>query len=146
MYGNEQVDIVTLHLHTSFAQFGSTLSLIHIPDIKHTNKTPSPIYRSFHHTEKPKWVIWLIWAIVGQYTDKMTQKHVKNESFCPCSDPLWLKWVKWLILVFLCMLNEQELFIIWGLFEGANIFKLHILRCNNNRLFISTHWWIKRIG
>ena len=24
-------------------------------------------------TEKPKWIIWLIWAIVGQYTDKMTQ-------------------------------------------------------------------------
>ena len=37
-------------------------------------------------TEKPKWIIWLIWAIVGQYTDKMTQKCVKNESFCPCSD------------------------------------------------------------
>ena len=49
------------------------------------------------NTEKPKWVIW---AIVGQYTDKMTQKYVKNESFCPCSDPLWLKWVKWLILGF----------------------------------------------
>ena len=32
-------------------------------------------------TEKPGWIIWLIWAIVGQYTDKMTQKCVKNESF-----------------------------------------------------------------
>ena len=28
--------------------------------------------------EKPEWIIWLIWAIVGQYTDKMTQKFVKN--------------------------------------------------------------------
>ena len=46
-------------------------------------------------TEKPEWIIWLIWTIVGQYTDKMTQKCVKNESFCPCSDTLWLKWVKW---------------------------------------------------
>ena len=54
------------------------------------------------HTEKPEWIIWLIWAIVGQYTDKMTQKYVKNEFFCPCSDPLWLKWVKWLVWVFLC--------------------------------------------
>ena len=52
-----------------------------------------------HHTEKHKWVIWLIWVIVGQYTDKMTQKYVKNESFCPCSDTLWLKWLIW---VFLC--------------------------------------------
>ena len=53
------------------------------------------------YTKKLKWVIWLFWAIVGQYMDKMTQKYVKNESFCPCSDPLWLKWVKWLIWVFL---------------------------------------------
>ena len=52
----------------------------------------------FTNTEKPKWVIW---AIVGQHTDKITQKLVKNESFCPCSDPLWLKWVKWLIWVYL---------------------------------------------
>ena len=58
-------------------------------------------------TEKPKWVIWLIWAIVGQYTDKMTQKYVKNESFCPCSDPLWLKWVKWLIWVFLSWICRE---------------------------------------
>ena len=27
----------------------------------------------------------------------MTQKCVKNESFCPCSDTLRLKWVKWFI-------------------------------------------------
>ena len=53
-----------------------------------------------NYKEKPTWVIWLVWAIVGQYTDKMTQKYVKNESFCPCSDPLWLKWVKWLIWFF----------------------------------------------
>ena len=32
-------------------------------------------------TEKPKWIIWLIWAIVGQYTDKMTQKCVKMSLF-----------------------------------------------------------------
>ena len=32
---------------------------------------------------------------MGQYTDKMTQKCVKNESFSPCSDTLLLKWVKW---------------------------------------------------
>ena len=44
---------------------------------------------------RPEWIIWFIWAIVGQYTDKMTQKCVKNVSFCPCSDTLWLKWVKW---------------------------------------------------
>ena len=31
-------------------------------------------------TEKPKWVIWLIWAIVGQYTDIMTQKYAKKMS------------------------------------------------------------------
>ena len=53
-------------------------------------------------TEKPEWIIWLIWAIVGQYTDKMTQKCVKNESFCPCSDTLWLKWVKWFTRGFQC--------------------------------------------
>ena len=33
--------------------------------------------------EKLKLIIWLIWAIVGQYTDKMTQKCVRNESICP---------------------------------------------------------------
>ena len=43
------------------------------------------------HFTKPEWIIWLIWAIVGQYKDKMTQKCVTNESFCPCSDTLWLK-------------------------------------------------------
>ena len=31
--------------------------------------------------KKPKWVIWLILAIVGQYTDKMIQKYVKNVFF-----------------------------------------------------------------
>ena len=31
-------------------------------------------------TEKPEWVIWLIWAMVGQCTDRVTQKCVKNES------------------------------------------------------------------
>ena len=25
------------------------------------------------------------------------------ESFCPCTDPLWLKWVKWFTRVFLCI-------------------------------------------
>ena len=43
------------------------------------------IFPSHHQTqyisEKPKWIIWLIWAIVGQFTDKMTQKCVKNEFF-----------------------------------------------------------------
>ena len=43
----------------------------------------------------PEWIIWLFWAMMGHYTDKMTQKCVKNESFCLCSDTLWLKWVKW---------------------------------------------------
>ena len=56
------------------------------------------------HTEKPKWVIWLIWAIVGHYTDKKTHFLHIFESFCPCTDPLWLKWVKWLIWVILCIL------------------------------------------
>ena len=32
----------------------------------------------------------------------MTQKCVKNESFCPCSDTLWLKWVKWFTRGFQC--------------------------------------------
>ena len=54
------------------------------------------------YTEKPKWVIWLIWAKVGHYTDKKTHFLHIFESFCPCTDPLWLKWVKWLIWVFLC--------------------------------------------
>ena len=31
IYGNKQVVIVTLHVHTSFAQFGTTSSLIRIP-------------------------------------------------------------------------------------------------------------------
>ena len=67
------------------------------------------------HTEKAKWIIWLIWAIVGQYTDKMTQKCVKNESFCPCSDTLWLKWVKWFTRGFQCInyrKNSQVVFIL----------------------------------
>ena len=34
-----------------------------------------------HITEKPEWIIWLIWAIVGQYTDKMTQRCVKMSLF-----------------------------------------------------------------
>ena len=53
-----------------------------------------------HFTEKPKWVIWLIGAIVGHYTDKKTHFLHIFESFCPCTDPLWLKWVKWIIWVF----------------------------------------------
>ena len=52
------------------------------------------------HTEEPKWVIWLIWAIVGHYTDKKTHFLHIFESFCLCTDPLRLKWVKWLIWVF----------------------------------------------
>ena len=31
--------------------------------------------------KKHEWIIWLIWAIVGQYTDKMTQKCVKMSLF-----------------------------------------------------------------
>ena len=69
---------------------------------KETNLVFRKNWNLYSYTEKPKWVIWLIWATVGQYMDKMTQKYVKNESFCSCSDPLWLKWVKWLIWVFLC--------------------------------------------
>ena len=65
------------------------------------------------NTEKLEWIIWLIWAVVGQHTDKMTQKCVKNESFCPCSDTLWLKWVKWFTRGFQwsehCLLTHQHL-------------------------------------
>ena len=53
------------------------------------------------HRKNPKWVICLIWAIVGHYTDKKVSFLHIFDSFCPCSDPLWLKWVKWLIWVFL---------------------------------------------
>ena len=62
------------------------------------------------YTEKPKWVIWLIWAIVGHYTDKKTHFLHIFESFCPCTDPLWLKWVKWLIWVFLCTKWHQNFY------------------------------------
>ena len=56
------------------------------------------------YTEKPKWIIWLIWAIVGQCTDKLNDsKMCENESFCPCSDTLWLKWVKWFTRGFQCI-------------------------------------------
>ena len=63
--------------------------------------------RPISYTEKPEWIIWLIWAKVGQYTDKMTQKCVKNESFCPCSDTLWLKWVKWFTRGFQCIYKSE---------------------------------------
>ena len=72
------------------------------------------------YTKNPEWIIWLIWAIVGQYTDKMTQKCVKNESFCPCSDTLWLKWVKWFTRgfqwSFLSLKNNGSILkqIVWG--------------------------------
>ena len=89
------------------------------------------LYNRAHR--KPKWVIWLIWAIVGQYTDKMTQKYVKNESFCPCSDPLWLKWVNWLIWVFLCYLYMVGFFFFFFLCDNfLNIFK--------NRFFYQNKW------
>ena len=58
-----------------------------------------------HITEKPKWVIWLIWAIVGHYTDKKTHflshfvrvltHYGSNESndsfgfFCVRDEPIW---------------------------------------------------------
>ena len=54
-------------------------------------------------TEKPEWVIWVIWAMVGQCTDRVTQKCVKNESFCPCGDTLWLGWVGWFTWGFQCL-------------------------------------------
>ena len=39
-------------------------------------------HRLFSPSQKnPKWVIWLIWATVGHYTDKMTQKYVKMSLF-----------------------------------------------------------------
>ena len=38
------------------------------------------------------------------------------------------------------MLNKQELFFIWYIYKEANILKLHFFRCNNDHLFISTHW------
>ena len=31
------------------------------------------------------------------------------ESFCPCTDPLWLKWVKWFTRVFLCSGTTRKL-------------------------------------
>ena len=37
----------------------------------------------------------------GSVHGQSDSTHVKNESFCPRSDPLWLKWVKWLIWAFL---------------------------------------------
>ena len=46
------------------------------------------------YTENPEWVIWL----------KMTQKCVKSESFCPCSDSLWLKRVNDSLEVFCIMI------------------------------------------
>ena len=49
----------------------------------------------FFNTENPEWIISLIWAIVCHYTDKKTHFSHIFESFCPCTDPLWLKWVKW---------------------------------------------------
>ena len=42
-------------------------------------------------------------AIVCHYTDKKTHFSHIFESFCPCTDPLWLKWVKWFTRVFLCL-------------------------------------------
>ena len=54
------------------------------------------------YTENPEWIIWLIWAIVCHYTDKKDSFSHIFESFCPCTDPLWLKWVKWFTRVFLC--------------------------------------------
>ena len=61
---------------------------------------------NFIHTENPKWIIWLIWAIVCHYTDKKTHFSHIFESFCPCTDPLWLKWVKWFTQVFLCFIRH----------------------------------------
>ena len=43
MYGNEQMTIVTINLHTSFAQYGSILSLIRIP----ASSIPKRNHRSF---------------------------------------------------------------------------------------------------
>ena len=50
-------------------------------------------------TENPEWIIW---ALVCHHTDKKTHFSHIFESFCPCTDPLWLKWVKWFTQVFLC--------------------------------------------
>ena len=69
------------------------------------------------YTENPKWIIWLIWAIVCHYTDKKTHFSHIFESFCPCTDPLWLKWVKWFTWVFLCIIlffhSEKPLLHVW---------------------------------
>ena len=54
----------------------------------------------------PKWIIWLIRAIVGHHTDKKTHFLHICESFWPCTDPLWLKWVKWFTRVFLCTVSK----------------------------------------
>ena len=35
----------------------------------------------FNFTEKSKWVIWLIWAIVGHYTDKKTHFYIFLSHF-----------------------------------------------------------------
>ena len=83
---NEQRIIVTLHVHTSFAQSESMLSLIRINASRILyNKAPLLIYH----------------------------------------------------------LTEQELSFVWGLYENANIFILHIFRCNNNHLLITVFWGIK---
>ena len=61
------------------------------------------------YTENPEWIIWLIWAIVCHYTDKKTPFSHIFESFCPCTDPLcmlWLKWVKWFTQVYVKNLDD----------------------------------------
>ena len=53
------------------------------------------------------------WAIACHYTDKKTHFSHIFESFCPCTDPLWLKWVKWFTRVFLCSSLIQQNEILW---------------------------------
>ena len=77
---------------------GGTSTLRHLPVHASAERgAGSPLWSLPLHTEKPTRVIWLIWAIVGHYTDKKIHLLHNFESFCPCTDPLWLKWVKWLI-------------------------------------------------
>ena len=67
--------------------------LMHEFGLFDTLKTPSESFDSF----EPKCV-----------TTRTKKTHFSHnfESFCPCTDPLWLKWVKWFTRVFLCTILD----------------------------------------
>ena len=58
------------------------------------------LFRTIHRKNKMSHLTHLSHS--GSVHGQNDSKICKNESFCPCSDPLWLKWVQWLIWVFLC--------------------------------------------